>query len=110
LVDIEISSQQTAMLLRPLTNQTPPDDAAASPSAVRLHECRAGGWEVIGVLGEDALARRLHAMGLWAGVRVEPIARAPFGDPLLFRVQGFRLALRRTEEERVLVKSSDSPT
>jgi ferrous iron transport protein A len=56
------------------------------------------------VAGDDALARRLAAAGLWPGVRVEQIGRAPFGDPLLFRVHGYRLALRRSEAARVQVE------
>lgn len=55
------------------------------------------------VVGDDPLARRLIAVGLWEGVRVERIGRAPFGDPLLFRLHGYRLALRRVEAARVEV-------
>lgn len=55
------------------------------------------------VHGDDPLARRLIAAGLWEGVRVERIGRAPFGDPLLFRLHGYRLALRRVEAARVEV-------
>ena len=57
--------------------------------------------EVREVLGDDALAQRLRASGLWAGTIVEVLGRAPFGDPLLFRLHGFRLALRRNEAARV---------
>lgn len=57
--------------------------------------------EVREVAGDDALAHRLRASGLWPGTLVESIGRAPFGDPLLFRLHGFRLALRRSEAARV---------
>jgi len=53
------------------------------------------------VLGTDALADRLRVSGLWAGAIVELIGNAPFGGPLLFKLHGFRLALRRSEAERV---------
>jgi Fe2+ transport system protein FeoA len=59
---------------------------------------------VIAVLGDDALTQRLLACGLWPGASVERIGAAPFGDPLLFRVQGYRLALRRDEALRVQVQ------
>ena len=64
---------------------------------------------VVEVTGADALAHRLAACGLWPGARVEWIGRAPFGDPLLFRLHGYRLALRRSEAERVLVRVVEVP-
>src|SRR5690606_24670463 len=59
--------------------------------------------EVVSVTGEDALSERLLASGLWPGAVVERIASAPFGDPVLFRLHGYRLALRRAEAARVQV-------
>ena len=64
---------------------------------------------VVEVTGGDALAHRLAACGLWPGARIEWIGRAPFGDPLLFRLHGYRLALRRSEAERVLVRAVEVP-
>ena len=58
---------------------------------------------VVGVVGDDPLARRLVAAGIWPGVPIERIGAAPFGDPMLFRLHGYRLALRRSEAERVVV-------
>jgi len=60
---------------------------------------------VLSVLGDDALARRLGDMGLLPGTTVELLARAPLGDPLLFRLRGYRLALRRDEAARVRVEA-----
>lgn len=60
-------------------------------------------YTVCAVAGDDALAERLAASGLWAGAVVEALARAPFGGPLLLRLHGFRLALRRAEAARVAV-------
>lgn len=60
--------------------------------------------EVVHVAGNDDLAARLVASGLWPGAVLEWITCAPFGDPLLVRVHGFRLALRRSEAARVRVK------
>ncbi|MCB9887712.1 MAG: ferrous iron transport protein A [Planctomycetes bacterium] len=59
------------------------------------------------VLGGDALAARLDACGLWPGAPIELLAAAPFGDPLLFSVHGYRLALRRSEAERVCVRVAE---
>lgn len=58
---------------------------------------------VLRVDGDDELARRLAAVGFWPGARVERITSAPFGDPILFFVHGYRVALRRSEAERVRV-------
>lgn len=65
--------------------------------------CARGGdrVQVVAVDGEDALARRLSDLGLWPGTVVEVVTRAPFGDPILFRLRGYRLALRREEARRV---------
>ena len=64
---------------------------------------------VVAVDGGDALAQRLVDHGLWPGASVELLTTAPLGDPLLFRLHGFRLALRREEALRVLVAPAREP-
>lgn len=59
--------------------------------------------QVVAVDGDDVLARRLADHGLWLGTTVEKLTTAPLGDPMLFRLRGYRLALRRDEAARVLV-------
>lgn len=56
------------------------------------------------VLGGDALADRLAASGFWPGAEVAVLGAAPLGDPLLVALHGYRVALRRGEAERVLVR------
>jgi ferrous iron transport protein A len=58
---------------------------------------------VVAVDGDDALASRLHDLGFWPGTVVQRLATAPFGDPVLFWLRGFRLALRCDEAARVRV-------
>jgi ferrous iron transport protein A len=58
---------------------------------------------VVTVTGTDALATRLQDLGLLPGTPVEVLRRAPFGDPLLVRLHGYRLALRHEEARRVEV-------
>lgn len=78
------------------------DDAASSPRPLSL--CLPSRrYRVVAIAGDDAVAERLHASGVWIGALIERLARAPFGDPLLFRVHGFRLALRASEAARVMV-------
>ncbi len=55
--------------------------------------------------GDDAISRRLVALGFWPGASVEVIRRAPFGDPIQVQVAGYRLALRRLEGQRVCLAS-----
>lgn len=52
---------------------------------------------------EDAIVRRLHDLGIRAGVEVEVIRRAPMGDPTVFELCGYQLCLRRSESSRVEV-------
>lgn len=88
------------------------DHAAALPepvshpvtsSATTCLACAVRGQPlVVGeVLGDDALAERLRVSGMWPGALVELLGTAPLGGPMLFKLHGFRLALRRNEAERV---------
>jgi Fe2+ transport system protein FeoA len=58
---------------------------------------------VLGVAGDDAIARRLADLGIRVGVEVECLRRAPLGDPSVFELCGYQLCLRRTESARVRV-------
>ncbi|MFM2092788.1 MAG: hypothetical protein RLZZ127_3277, partial [Planctomycetota bacterium] len=55
------------------------------------------------VLGADAVRRRLLELGLMPGSGIRLERRAPFGEPLIVRVAGGRISLRRVEAERVQV-------
>ncbi|MFT4839650.1 MAG: glucan 1,3-beta-glucosidase [Planctomycetota bacterium] len=75
----------------------------------RLDAVASGGaFEIVAVDGDDAISERLAASGLWVGAVLEHITSAPFGDPMLFRVHGYRLALRRSEAQRVRVVASST--
>lgn len=47
--------------------------------------------------------QRLMEMGVVRGIQVQLIRFAPLGDPIEVRVGGYRLSLRRTEAQAVLV-------
>lgn len=54
----------------------------------------------------DGIARRLRELGFVAGERVEIVAIGPFAkDPLLVQVGYTRFALRRSEAERIRVRT-----
>lgn len=64
-------------------------------------------------LGQQAVLRsyppvgaaflRLREMGLLPGTRLTLVRTAPLGDPLEIEVRGYRLSLRRSEAEVLLV-------
>ena len=47
---------------------------------------------------------RLREMGLLAGTPLTLVRAAPLGDPLEIKVRGYRLTLRKSEAEHVLVE------
>ena len=58
---------------------------------------------ITAVHGEDAITVRLMEMGLIDGEPVELVGFAPLGDPVEYRVGGYRLSLRKSEAGRVEV-------
>ncbi|MHA6523299.1 FeoA family protein [Tessaracoccus sp. G1721] len=54
---------------------------------------------------DDVVARRLFDLGFMPGEPVTRLRKAPLGDPLMFRVGGIEIVLRRTEARRVHVSA-----
>lgn len=52
---------------------------------------------------DDVVARRLFDLGFMPGEPVVRLRQAPLGDPLMFRVGGVEIVLRRAEARRILV-------
>ena len=44
-----------------------------------------------------AISRRLMDLGFLPGTHVKSLCRAPFGDPIVFLVRGYRIGLRCSE-------------
>lgn len=63
--------------------------------------------QVRSIEGTDAVSVRLMEMGLTPGVEVVLLGTAPLGDPLEIELRGYRLSVRKSEAERVLL---DQPT
>lgn len=59
---------------------------------------------VVSVGGETEFRRRLLEMGFCCGTVVEMIRRAPFGDPIEFRLRGYNLSLREEQARQVMVR------
>lgn len=60
---------------------------------------------ITGYTGEDRLYRhKLLRMGLTKGTEFKLLRKAPLGDPLEMEVNGFKLTLRKTEAQVLLVE------
>lgn len=54
----------------------------------------------------DEVAQRLMELGFLPGVRVSAGRPAPGGDPMIFRVDGSQIALRRATARRLILRDS----
>lgn len=50
---------------------------------------------------EPSVARRLFDLGLVPGVQITMVRRAPLGDPAVYRVGDYEIALRRSQSRCV---------
>ena len=64
--------------------------------------------EIVRVAGGDRASKRLIDLGFWPHTAIEVVRRAPFGDPTEYRLQGYRIALRRDEARKVVVRATDA--
>ena len=58
---------------------------------------------IVGFDGNDVISRRLFDLGFAPGLTCELERRAPLGDPLMFKVDGTEIVLRRSEAARIQV-------
>lgn len=74
------------------------------PNTETLDQIQKGRFvHVVGVVGDDPIARRLNDLGVRKGVQIEVIRRAPLGDPTVFELCGYQLCLRKSESTRIRV-------
>jgi ferrous iron transport protein A len=78
----------------------------APPQASRaLDQLRPGdAARVESVDAPDALAVRLADLGFCPGTPIRVVRRAPLGDPVLYELRGYRIALRRSEARHIRVR------
>jgi ferrous iron transport protein A len=87
----------------PLTARSPVSDAThASPQTLDTVAigCSA---RLLAVGGEGDLRRRLLEMGFCGPVTIEVVNRAPFNDPIEFRVRGYYVSLRAEHARQIRV-------
>ena len=78
--------------------------SAVPAPAANLAQLAVGGAAVVKAFPASGVAfTRLREMGLLPGTRVTLIRVAPLGDPLEIQVRGYRLSLRKSEAEHILV-------
>ncbi len=56
------------------------------------------------ITGDSVLKKRLLGMGLTSGVEIKVIRNAPLKDPIEIEVRGYKLSIRRSEAENVIVE------
>ena len=55
------------------------------------------------------LGKLLADLGFCPGTRVRVVRRAPLGDPVLYELRGYRIALRRSEARLIRVAAAKAP-
>jgi len=72
---------------------------------IRLSELIVGASAVVKEFSKTGSSSlRLREMGLLVGTTVALVRTAPLGDPLELKVRGYRLTLRKSEAEHILVE------
>ena len=61
---------------------------------------------ILGFDGDDVVSRRLCDLGFAPGESVVRLRRAPLGGPVMFRVGGVEIVLRKAEARRILVAAA----
>jgi ferrous iron transport protein A len=75
---------------------------------VRLSALPVGSQAIIRkFVGTNSARIRLREMGMLAGTELTFVRKAPLGDPIEIKVRGYRLTLRKTEAEFIMVEPSE---
>ena len=72
---------------------------------MRLAEMKCGDTaKVVRVEGEGQLRKRILDLGLTCGAAVKLVRIAPLGDPVEIELRGYRLTVRKSEAEIVVLE------
>lgn len=95
----------------PVRRRAATSTSVAAGSGLRtMADLPTGGRARIVAVHEDAdpaVARRLVDLGFAPGAEVAMVRKAPMADPVVYRVAGYDLALRRVQARCLLVAPSD---
>lgn len=64
--------------------------------------------QIVRIMAEGELGRRIRDMGLVPGAEVEVVGRAPLKDPVALRLKGFTLSLRNNEADFIMVSPPEA--
>jgi ferrous iron transport protein A len=85
-----------------------PRHTTASPAVRTLAELPRGSRaRITGIAAPAATAGRLADLGFTAGTVVQVVRRAPLRDPMIYRVKGYEVCLRRAQAACVQVSEVD---
>ena len=68
------------------------------------HMKRGQRGRVVRLRHRGRLKRRMLDMGIVPGVEIEMIRKAPFGDPLEYRLRGYHISIRKREGDGIIVQ------
>ncbi|KGG80913.1 FeoA family protein [Caloranaerobacter azorensis] len=60
--------------------------------------------KIVGIKGKGAIKRRLMDMGVTGGTVVLVEGIAPLGDPIEVKIKDYKLTLRKSEAENIIVE------
>ena len=79
-------------------------------SSARLCELQPGQQgTIVAVGGAGPLRRRFAEMGIVRGATIRVDRVAPLGDPVAYRIKGYRLSLRREDAAHIEVQVEEQP-
>lgn len=86
------------------------DELWASKTLQALSELAVGRSGVVETLDlPDAVQHHLMHMGFVPEARVVVVRRAPAGDPTVYSIDGFEIALRRETASAIVVRAIEEP-
>jgi len=96
--------------LRASGRQKPTPSASPSGASFSLATLAPGKRALVTGLQLDGLLyRRLLDLGILAGTEIEAVHASPAGDPVVYRVRGAQIALRKQDADLVRVQPLDLP-
>ncbi|HEY9063057.1 MAG TPA: FeoA family protein [Pseudobacteroides sp.] len=60
--------------------------------------------KIVRVASRGVIRKRITEMGITSGTEVQVKGFAPFGDPMVLGVMGYRLGLRKSEAQDIFVE------
>ena len=72
---------------------------------ITLNQAKKGITYLINSISDSSIQSKLMEMGIIEGKEIEITNVAPFGDPIIVRIPGYKLMLRRKEAQTIKITS-----